>query len=775
MPVQELINFRQKYPEYKDIDDTTLANKLASKYPDAYGDLPSKVSGSPMSYEEKARAYGEIKAPEPWYVQAIEPTLEGAGMITGGLLGAASPVPGGTVLGAGGGYAFGKQTARIIRELFGFDKPKDIPTQLIRTAEDVSTGGLMEIGGQVGGKVISRAATEIKQIMKGPFGDFLSSPAGKERMRIFDEFGIKPSPADIRPDSKTLSIVESVLGYRPVSGDVMLRRATEKVDSMNRARLALIGKKAPDQTIEGLGMQIRKEAEGMLAKYAEGDQAKLNAMVDDLVTKMGITGRHEAGAKFSTVMEGARQRAKGAVDAAYDEFGGKLPLGGDDVVPLDRTIETATNLMKEESASAIPNKQAIPILKRLGAKGDVVLPEGVTPEMLQKYPEIQEALDEVMSPNMTWTGLKKTRSQLLDKTREIVRSQGGHTEESRVYSMLADSIDKDMASFAEKQGGDLWASYQQTRDLAKRYHEIYDKDILKIMNANPEDIVKKIVKNGEVTLFRQIQQAGGNEAIIPLRQATFREMLDQSTQGGILSTKKLASKMKALGETLDELVTPEQKNVLNEITKKGEFLLTHTKGMKTVDFLETLTGTSNEKIVNAIIQPNNTQNVRIAKKLLSKEKMDDITSFAIEKVLKMSGTGNYLPVTSAKEFTKYADPLRELLSPARFKSLVDFLKMGQNMEKVEALARNASQTGQVLLGSQIASSLMRKPSIGALSSTLGIPYVIAKIYTSEAAVKYFTKAIKVSPYSGEATKNFIRAWQIAMHDTVEDYVKEENR
>jgi len=95
------------------------------------------------------------------------------------------------------------------------------------------------------------------------------------------------------------------------------------------------------------------------------------------------------------------------------------------------------------------------------------------------------------------------------------------------------------------------------------------------------------------------------------------------------------------------------------------------------------------------------------------------------------------------------------------------------MEKVEALARNASQTGQVLLGSQIASSLMRKPSIGALTSTLGIPYMIAKIYTSDAAVKYFTKAITVSPYSGEAVKNFSRALGIVFTDVVGNELKEQ--
>lgn len=759
MALQELVNFRKKYPEYQDIDDATLATKLATKFPDAYGDLPSKVSGTPMSYDEKAKAYGEIKTPEPWYTQAIEPALEGAGMLVGGLAGAASPVPGGTVLGAAGGYAAGKGTARKVRQLLGLDKPTNIKQEAFQVTKDVGVGGLMDLTGGVLGKAVGLLGTNIKQATKGPFGEYLSSPASKERMRIFEEFNIQPSPSDLMPDAKTLGIVESVLGYRPISGDVMLRKATEKVDALNKARLALIGKKAPDQTIEGLGLQIKKEAEAMLSKYAEGNQVKLAAMVDDFSSKMGLLGQHEAGAKFATVMDGARSRANSLVEEAYSSYQTKLPMLGDDIIPMTNTTNAAQSLMKEETASAIPNKGTVTILTKLGGKTPE-LPKGVSPEMLQKYPQIQEAIDTVTDPNMTWLGLKKTRTQLLDRIREIKKATGGNTEESRAYSILADSIDKDMESFAAKQGGDIWASYQQARELSRKYHDIYDKDILKIMNANPEDIVKRIVKNGEVTLFRQIQMAGGEDALIPLRQSTFREIIESSTQNDVLNTKKLATKMKSLGEALDQLVTPEQKNVLNEIIKSGQFMLSRGKDMKTVQFLETVMGTSNEGILNAIFKPNNIQNIRLAKKLLSQERMDDITSFAIEKVLKMSGTGSYLPVTSAKEGAKYLDPLKELLPPARFKSLVDFISLGQNMTKVEALAKNASQTGQVLLGSQIASSVMRKPSIGMLTSTLGVPYAVAKIYTSDAAVKYFTKAIRVSPYSGQAVANYTKALQI---------------
>jgi hypothetical protein len=42
--IAELQRFRQKYPDYGDLDDAALANRLATKYPEAYGDLPSKVA-----------------------------------------------------------------------------------------------------------------------------------------------------------------------------------------------------------------------------------------------------------------------------------------------------------------------------------------------------------------------------------------------------------------------------------------------------------------------------------------------------------------------------------------------------------------------------------------------------------------------------------------------------------------------------------------------------------------------------------------------------------
>lgn len=60
MAIPELIKFRQKYPEYQDINDEELASKLAQKYPEAYSDLPKKLD----SFKGGATSPANLQAQE---------------------------------------------------------------------------------------------------------------------------------------------------------------------------------------------------------------------------------------------------------------------------------------------------------------------------------------------------------------------------------------------------------------------------------------------------------------------------------------------------------------------------------------------------------------------------------------------------------------------------------------------------------------------------------------------------------------------------------------
>lgn len=77
--ITEIQNFRQKYPQYNDMSDGELAQKLASKYPDAYGDLPGKVKTS-----QGSGMFGKaVKAVEGFFTPehvATAPQLDRAAM-----------------------------------------------------------------------------------------------------------------------------------------------------------------------------------------------------------------------------------------------------------------------------------------------------------------------------------------------------------------------------------------------------------------------------------------------------------------------------------------------------------------------------------------------------------------------------------------------------------------------------------------------------------------------------------------------------------------------
>ena len=175
MPVPELQKFREKYPDYGDLDDATLAGKLATKYPDAYGDLPGKVAASTPETDTMPRSMGKWKeiggkvenlpmaaaqdigeAAKGLYTAVVHPvqTFEG---VKNFIAGAAAATPG-----ARGTYteqerAAFEPTRQVIAE--SIKNPAGIPGRVgnyalehpINTLMNVSgVGGLLRKGAEVG-------------------------------------------------------------------------------------------------------------------------------------------------------------------------------------------------------------------------------------------------------------------------------------------------------------------------------------------------------------------------------------------------------------------------------------------------------------------------------------------------------------------------------------------------------------------------------------------------------------------------------------------------
>ena len=205
MAVKELIKFREKYPEYSDIDDVTLANKLASKYPE-YSDLPNKVGSQPKQKPRKdiidAFTGGKELIPENRpYARAAYQTAKDIVSIPADYInqralnypraiakqfGMDFPEPESGVA-AGiqniGGVVGGVQSGTQIAKKFGLMKPgqnvlktmgktgaataayadTDKPFDAMRNAEEFATGAAIPAVG----KVIAKGANIIGNIPKG--------------------------------------------------------------------------------------------------------------------------------------------------------------------------------------------------------------------------------------------------------------------------------------------------------------------------------------------------------------------------------------------------------------------------------------------------------------------------------------------------------------------------------------------------------------------------------------------------------------------------------
>ena len=91
------------------------------------------------------------------------PALEYGGMAAGAAGGMASPIPGGSVMGAGLGYGIGKGVADLLDQWVGLKKTTSTGEKFAQAGKDVLAGGAMEAGGQLLGAGISKIGAAIAE------------------------------------------------------------------------------------------------------------------------------------------------------------------------------------------------------------------------------------------------------------------------------------------------------------------------------------------------------------------------------------------------------------------------------------------------------------------------------------------------------------------------------------------------------------------------------------------------------------------------------------
>lgn len=691
------------------------------------------------------KLYGVYGAAKEVGKAGLEMAAVGAGAAGGAVM--AGPVGG--LTGAGIGYG----TAKLLENRLSGDREAGFDPK------DMLLGAAMELIPMSG-----RGAMKIARKYVIP------SKEDYALAQLYKKFGVKPLPSESRTTpSKSLSVLESVLGYSPFSGDVMTKNALERMGQYNDIRARLIERGATEKELEKIGTLIKNEAKTIIEAHEGRATQRSKQLVDDFASRYLSTSRYQAGSTVGDLLEGVRiDRAKnvselyGAVD---DMLGDSIKKK---VQVSTETQKLAKSLLDDELSKmpSLRNQKLISILNDWLPKK--VVPQEVEEQLAQMSPAVREkVLSQIETekiPKISWRGLDKSRSELLDQVRSVLKANRGMpTNESRVMSELAESIDRDMGKMGEEIGGDVGSAILEARAASKALHAVYDKDILGIMHRKPHEVVSVALKDPKT--FLSIKNAVGRAGIQPIKSVFIQDILDKSiAKNGFVDGARIAKALNALHpEIKNGLLSKAEQDQLLRLAKESDAIskqFTKRGKNEAIKFLETIVGTSNEKVLDAIFKEKNSLNIRLAKKLFSEQRLTELSEQALQKVLKVSPDGNMLPVQSAKMVQRFNVPLKELLPKDLYNDLGDFMRIVRNSDKVEKLALNASQTGQVFVGYNIAQQFMKSPV--SVIKTLGMPWALSKIYVSSTAREYLKKAILHSPNEPASIANFIRAFEIAI-------------
>ena len=679
-----------------------------------------------------------------------------AGAVGGGVMGG---IPG-ALAGAGMGYA----GVKMAEDKFGGN-----PDARFKP-EDLLTGAAMELLP----RGISKAGRWVKS-------KFIPSKEDFALAKIYDKYGIThtlPSQTKAHP-SKTLSIMESVLGYSPLSGDVMMKNSMNQLSELNAAREKLVNLGASEKQLEKVGNAIRKEATAIIEKHEGRATERSKILVDEYLAQTTKNQtRYGAGSTVREMLGSNLTKAQDDIEARYTAVRSMLGKNAEKPIPVSKeTMSAADMLFKEEMAIAPEYRNNVLLRKIRPFISDNML-KGLdqktlgylnsNPKLKQAY--LESGAGEEGSMGFTWDALKDMRSRLLTSSRQIYKSNPKGNSTTRVYSILSEAIDNDMAKFADQIPG-VQQTYNAARSASKQMHEIYDKDILGIMNAKPQDVVKRITT--DVGLLSKVKTTLGDDAVQQLKSVWLRDAFDKSIDSaGRFSPIKLNQSMKAIApEARSMLMTSADEAQLAKVSKEINTINTKYFGKtreKCLDFLSTVAGTSNEAVFSMIFRPeiaaDSARNIAMAKRLLTPDRVKDIQELALRKVLTVNASGHYLPVKASNLWSQYDAPLKHLLPKSVYDDTKTFVFATQNMKRVEALANNASQTAQVLVGLNALQSVGNAVSspqaaLGAVK-TLGLPWAIAKIYMSDTARNFLKKAL--IPKNPQATADFMRALEIGI-------------
>ncbi len=683
---------------------------------------------------------------------------ESAALVGGGMAGLAVGGPVGAMAGAGLAYGGVKAAERFLE-----GEKATIPQAIAKSAKDVATGSAMELGGQI----IGRGVSAITNKIINPTKINVSKEEIAERIKLADSFGIELSQAEAT-GSKGLALYESMLDKSPFSTSIInTARELKQLRPLVALREKLINSGGKAEQVEVLGEKIKANVNQFLSQYKIAKESNLNALRDNVLTKLGSTESFESLGK--TTQDALSAKSKAVYEKAgelYTKVGEMIPQGVN--ISTNNLQSVADRLLKEEAKNprAMQNPRIQSLLKELSGADDAMEKE------ITSYPEAvqQQIRAKLQSSNgYDWKTIQSMRSKLNSYIAEsdaaIKTAQPNakfqSSPEAGAYKQLRKALDRDIEEFASQNGGEVKQAFDVANAFYKEGKLTYNSQtIRRIINANPERVVDMVFRPKGGFEIDAVRKSVGNEVFNKtMKPAIVKRLLGEGT----FSPKELSDKLKTYGdEVLSKAFNSDEIKAIKDLATDGRLRME--RDFAGHPFLKTIANERPEVVVDSIIGtlekfPGSKavlKNTLLIKSIVPKETFMSLQREMSDRLFRLNQlTDQVQPERLAKTIQTYDRAINAFYTPEQVKWLHDIAKIGKLMSSAEKQAANPSGTAQNVITWGTWGAILKSPISGVASGILA-PQAMARIYLSPAGRKYFMDGLKTPLRSGKSAELFTK-------------------
>lgn len=368
---------------------------------------------------------------------------------------------------------------------------------------------------------------------------------------MFDSEGIK-APLSAVTRSPLLQGGEAVLGKGMFGGKItdVVKNATSQLESKVND---LVSKVTPEKSMseENLGKLMQKG----LQDYEDNFKLTEGKIYDEFSKTYGKSNVYGMATKdaLSTILSEPGQGLYKGINPDLQRLFSKITGANN---PEVKELEEQINKIKGDN----PNADTIaPLEKTLADK--------------------KAQLDK----DLTFEELKKIRTQV----GEDISRNPDNGEIKRLYGALS----KDMESAVKKIGeqspldGDAKAATDALEKLNQGYQtgkaKIESRISQSMAQSNPEQIVNNLLKRNSSDVIKQVKEMVGPEKFAEVQKSFIRNLFEDSVTREKFDVTKIKKKLEEYDpETLDELMSPQQRNDVNDAITQLEKYKTMSDALK---------------------------------------------------------------------------------------------------------------------------------------------------------------------------------------------------